>query len=99
MGCVSVEADAMRVAARMEYQRWFAEVVREDEEREGRWRRELQEVAEKHKLTVQEVRETVRAHGDRGARPVRRNGWLGTSAAAVASVRPETWARASDSAL
>jgi hypothetical protein len=65
--CLTVEADTMWAGALVEYQRWFAEVVRENEERKRRWRRELQEVAEKHKLTVQEVREIVSALEFNGA--------------------------------
>lgn len=67
VACLEPVNDPAWAGAVVEYRRWFAEVVREHEERKLRWRRELHDVAEKHKLTVQEVREIVSALEFNGA--------------------------------
>ena|SRR6266542_1531831 len=67
VACLEPVNDLAWAGAVVEYRRWFAEVVREHEERKRRWQRELHEVAAKHKLTVQEIREIVSALEFNGA--------------------------------
>ena len=65
--CLELVDGPLWAAAVIEYHRWCDELQCEQQERLERWRRELQEVADKYKLTVQQVRDIAIALEFNGA--------------------------------
>lgn len=59
--CLRPVDDPVWQAALTEYQRWFAELVLQEEERERRWNRQIEMVSKRYGLTPKQVLEIADA--------------------------------------